>query len=114
MARWRRDRNTGRLGALPLSSPRCCRLSLTFRTWSRGRLAGHDPISCFIEMKIAERFQISEGERSALFYALLPKEVGCSSNSSKVAGLFESDDFRAKELLKTANWSAGCPGRSAN
>ena len=70
-----------------------------------GQPAGHVLRSCFIGMKIAERLQLSEEERSALFYALLLKDAGCSSNSSKVAALFESDDFRAKRELKTVNWS---------
>ena len=70
-----------------------------------GQPAGHVLRSCFIGMKVAERLQLSEGERSALFYALLLKDAGCSSNSSKVAALFESDDFRAKKALKTVNWS---------
>jgi HD-GYP domain-containing protein (c-di-GMP phosphodiesterase class II) len=56
-------------------------------------------------MKVAKRLQLSEEERSALFYALLVKDAGCSSNSSKVAALFESDEFRVKKQLKTANWS---------
>ncbi|QIN80529.1 HD domain-containing protein [Rubrobacter marinus] len=70
-----------------------------------GQPAGHVLRSCFIGMKVAERLQLTEEERSALFYALLLKDAGCSSNSSKVAALFESDDFRAKKALKTSNWS---------
>lgn len=70
-----------------------------------GQPAGHVLRSCFIGMKVAESLQLSEDERSALFYALLLKDAGCSSNSSKVAALFESDDFRAKGKLKTVDWS---------
>lgn len=70
-----------------------------------GQPAGHVLRSCFIGMKVAERLKLSQEERSALFYALLLKDAGCSSNSSKVAALFESDDFRAKGALKTIDWS---------
>ena len=61
--------------------------------------------SCFIGMKIAERLNVDEGRRSALFYALLLKDAGCSSNASNVTALFGSDDFRAKRKLKTVDWS---------
>ena len=70
-----------------------------------GQPAGHVLRSCLIGMKVAQRLRLSEEERSALFYALLLKDAGCSSNSSKVAALFESDDFRAKQALKTVDWS---------
>ncbi len=72
---------------------------------AEGQAAGHVLRSCFIGMKVAQRLRLSEEERSALFYALLLKDAGCSSNSSKVAALFESDDFRAKKALKTTDWS---------
>ena len=70
-----------------------------------GQPAGHVLRSCFIGMNVAERLQLSEEERSALFYALLLKDAGCSSNSSKVAALFESDDLQVKRALKTVDWS---------
>ncbi len=56
-------------------------------------------------MTIAKRLQLSEEQRSALFYALLLKDAGCSSNASKVTALFGADDFGAKKSFKTVNWS---------
>jgi response regulator RpfG family c-di-GMP phosphodiesterase len=56
-------------------------------------------------MTIAERLQLSEDQRSALFYALLLKDAGCSSNAWKVTALFGADDFGVKKNLKTVNWS---------
>ena len=56
-------------------------------------------------MTIAERLQLSEEQRSALFYALLLKDAGCSSNAWKVTALFGADDFGVKKNLKTVNWS---------
>jgi HD-GYP domain-containing protein (c-di-GMP phosphodiesterase class II) len=46
-----------------------------------GQPEGHVLRSCFIGMTIAERLQLSEEQRSALFYALLLKDAGCSSNA---------------------------------
>ncbi|CAA9424215.1 MAG: hypothetical protein AVDCRST_MAG80-142 [uncultured Rubrobacteraceae bacterium] len=70
-----------------------------------GQPEGHVLRSCFIGMTIAERLQLSEEQRSALFYALLLKDTGCSSNASKVSALFATDDFGVKKNFKTVNWS---------
>ncbi|MGI8910333.1 MAG: hypothetical protein ACR2JR_07250 [Rubrobacteraceae bacterium] len=70
-----------------------------------GQPEGHVLRSCFIGMMIGERVGLSNEDRSALFYALLLKDAGCSSNASKLAALFGSDDFRAKRAFKTVNWS---------
>jgi hypothetical protein len=56
-------------------------------------------------MTIAERLQLSEEQRSGLFYALLLKDAGCSSNASKMSTLFDTDDLVAKRTLKTIDWS---------
>lgn len=70
-----------------------------------GQPEGHVLRSCFIGMKIGERLGLSEEDRSALFYALLLKDAGCSSNASKITALFGSDDFEVKKAFKTVNWS---------
>jgi len=70
-----------------------------------GQPEGHVVRSCFIGMMIAEQVGLSDEERSELFYALLLKDAGCSSNASEVTALFGSDDFRAKRDFKTVNWS---------
>ena len=70
-----------------------------------GQPEGHVLRSCFIGMSIAERLRLSEEQRSALFYALLLKDAGCSSNASRVTALFGADDFGAKKALKTVDWS---------
>lgn len=71
-----------------------------------GQPAGHVIRSCFIGMTIAERLNLSEEERSALFYAMLLKDAGCSSNASKMSALFDADDFEAKRAVKTVNWTS--------
>ena len=70
-----------------------------------GQPEGHVLRSCFIGMTIAERLQLSEEQSSALFYALLLKDAGCSSNASRVTTLFGADDFGVKKNFKTVNWS---------
>jgi len=65
-----------------------------------GQPEGHAIRSCFIGMALAERLGLPEERRSALFYALLLKDAGCSSNASKVAALFDADDAGVKMALK--------------
>jgi putative nucleotidyltransferase with HDIG domain len=65
-----------------------------------GQPEGHAVRSCFIGMSVAERLGLSEERRSALFYALLLKDAGCSSNASRVAALLDADDSGAKSALK--------------
>lgn len=70
-----------------------------------GQPEGHSLRSCFIGMTIGGRIGLDAEEQSALFYALLLKDAGCSSNASKVTALFGADDFGAKKALKTVDWS---------
>jgi hypothetical protein len=65
-----------------------------------GQPEGHAVRSCFIGMSVAERLGLSEERRSALFYALLLKDAGCSSNASRVAAVLDADDSGAKGALK--------------
>ena len=70
-----------------------------------GQPEGHIVRSCYIGMMVGERLGLTEEQRSALFYALLLKDAGCSSNASRVTALFDSDDFQAKRKMKTVDWS---------
>lgn len=62
--------------------------------------------SCAIGMRLAEILGLSHDERSALFYALLMKDLGCSSNASRFAVLFAADDHALKTRLSQIDWSA--------
>lgn len=64
-----------------------------------GQPEGHCIRACFIGMSVAGRLGLSEEDRSALFYALLLKDAGCSSNASRVAALFDADDPVVKREL---------------
>jgi HD-GYP domain-containing protein (c-di-GMP phosphodiesterase class II) len=70
-----------------------------------GQPEGHVVRSCFIGMTVGGRLGLTEEQRSALFYALLLKDAGCSSTSSGVAALFDADDFEVKKTLKTTDRS---------
>ncbi|CAN5784887.1 3'3'-cGAMP-specific phosphodiesterase [soil metagenome] len=69
-----------------------------------GQPQGHVVRSSYIGMVLGERIGLDEEQRSALFYALLLKDAGCSSNASRTSALFEADDFEVKRKFKTVDW----------
>src|SRR5438094_6199079 len=71
---------------------------------TEGQPLGHAGRSCLLGMRIAEELRLSDGERSDLFYALLMKDAGCSSNAARVSQLFGGDDQLAKRGLWERDW----------
>ena len=71
-----------------------------------GQPEGHSVRSCLIGMRVANRLGLDADARSALFYALLLKDAGCSSNASKMSALFEADDIEVKKRVKTVDWTS--------
>ena len=74
----------GRISLSEVLSALSCALDLT-----EGAPAGHTMRTCLIGMRIAESIGIDTEQRSALYYALLLKDAGCSSNAGRMAALFE-------------------------
>lgn len=72
---------------------------------TEGQPPGHAVRSCLIGMRLAEELDLDESTRSALYYALLLKDAGCSSNAAKICALFGGDDLRLKTGVKTVDWS---------
>jgi HD-GYP domain-containing protein (c-di-GMP phosphodiesterase class II) len=81
-----------------------CALDIT-----EGQPPGHAVRTCLIGMRIAERAGVPMEERGALFYALLLKDLGCSSNASRLCSLFEADDRALKREHKLTDWSRSGP-----
>jgi HD-GYP domain-containing protein (c-di-GMP phosphodiesterase class II) len=77
---------------------------------TEGQPCGHSARSCLVAMHIAEKLHLPAAERSALFYAVLLKDAGCSSNAAKMAYLFGADDRKIKHDLKSINWSKAIEG----
>lgn len=72
---------------------------------TEGQLPGHAARSCLIGMRLARELCLNDDDRSALFYALLLKDLGCSSNAAKMCWLFGADDRMIKRDLKLVNWT---------
>jgi hypothetical protein len=64
---------------------------------------GHAVRSCAIGMRIGEEIGLDATKRSSLFYALLLKDAGCSSNAAKLSALFGADDFELKRARKLSD-----------
>ena len=70
---------------------------------TEGQPMGHAVRSCAIGMRIGEEIGRDDDARSSLFYALLLKDAGCSSNAAKLSALFGADDFELKRARKLTN-----------
>lgn len=71
---------------------------------TEGQPLGHAARGCLIGMRMAEELRLSADERSDLFYALLMKDAGCSSNAARVSQLFGGNDQDAKRGLWERDW----------
>jgi len=72
---------------------------------AEGQAAGHALRCCVVGMTLGERLGLGAERRSELYYALLLKDAGCSSNASRVAALLAADDRDVKRALKLTDWS---------
>jgi len=68
---------------------------------TEGLPEGHAVRTCVVGMRLAEVLGLPEADRSSLFYALLLKDAGCSTNAAPVAELFGHDDRAVKADKKT-------------
>ena len=67
---------------------------------TQGYPQGHSMRGAIIGMRLAEELRLSAADRFALFYALLLKDLGCSSNAAKIAHLFGADDHLLKRSAR--------------
>src|SRR5450755_1953306 len=73
---------------------------------TEGQARGHTERSCMIGMRLAAALDLDDAGRSSLFYALLLKDAGCSSNASKVASVFGADDAVVKSTRRLTDTSS--------
>ena len=99
----------GQTGAVP-EPPQQVRLSEVLSGLSyaldltEGHPRGHSARSCLIGMRIARELGLSADRQSDLFYALLLKDAGCSSNAARVSQLFGGSDQEAKHDVWLRDW----------
>lgn len=72
---------------------------------AEGQPMGHSVRTTMIGMRIAAILQLPEKDASALFYALLLKDLGCSSNSAALSELYGGDDRALKKAHRLIDWT---------
>jgi HD-GYP domain-containing protein (c-di-GMP phosphodiesterase class II) len=70
-----------------------------------GRPAGHCVRCCWIGIHIGREIGLSESQIWELYYTLLVKDVGCSSNAARICQIYMMDDIAFKRDLMTVNGS---------
>ena len=68
---------------------------------TEGQPKGHCVRACWIGMHIGRKIGLAERELWELYYTLLLKDLGCSSNAARICELYLSDDLQFKRDFKT-------------
>jgi len=68
---------------------------------TEGQPAGHCVRCCWIGMHIGRRIGLGEDQLWELYYTLLLKDLGCSSNAARICELYLTDDLGFKREFKT-------------
>ncbi|MEO8904148.1 MAG: HD domain-containing phosphohydrolase [Polyangiaceae bacterium] len=72
---------------------------------TEGQPAGHCVRCCLIGMRIGRAVGLPEESLWELYYTLLLKDVGCSSNAARICELYMTDDISFKRDFKWVNGS---------
>ena len=68
---------------------------------TEGQPAGHCVRCCWIGMHIGRQIGLSSDQLWELYYTLLLKDLGCSSNAARICELYLTDDLDFKRGFKT-------------
>lgn len=72
---------------------------------TEGQPAGHSVRACWVGMNIGKALRLSAVDLGHLYYVLLLKDLGCSSNAARICELYEADDRAFKQGYKTVGTS---------
>jgi putative nucleotidyltransferase with HDIG domain len=72
---------------------------------TEGQPMGHSVRACIMGMRIGKQIGLPLSELGDLYYSLLLKDAGCSSNSSRLFHTLNADEIRAKGDVKTTDWT---------
>nr|WP_314258574.1 HD domain-containing phosphohydrolase [uncultured Devosia sp.] len=67
---------------------------------TEGQPVGHSLRCCWLGMHLGRRIGLSQGQLSDLYYTLLLKDIGCSSNAARICRLYLTDDLSFKGAYK--------------
>jgi HD-GYP domain-containing protein (c-di-GMP phosphodiesterase class II) len=72
---------------------------------TEGQPAGHCVRCCWIGTQIGQEIGVSEFQLWELYYTLLLKDLGCSSNAARICQLYLADDLQFKHDFKQIDGS---------
>lgn len=72
---------------------------------TEGQPEGHCIRCCWIGMNVGQRLGLPESQLWELYYVLLLKDLGCSSNASRICELYLTDDLSFKRDFKWVDGS---------
>lgn len=72
---------------------------------TEGQPEGHCIRACFIGSRVGQALGLNAGELGELYYTVLLKDLGCSSNAARICELYEADDRAFKQGFKTVGTS---------
>ena len=72
---------------------------------TEGQTMGHSVRACMIGMRLARQIRMNPDEQADLYYTLLLKDAGCSSNASRLFHILSADEIQAKCDVKTTDWT---------
>lgn len=65
----------------------------------------HSVRTCVLGMRIAAEIGLSEAVQNELYYALILKDSGCSTNASEMFHALQADEIKAKGDVKRLDWT---------
>jgi HD-GYP domain-containing protein (c-di-GMP phosphodiesterase class II) len=70
-----------------------------------GQPEGHAIRCCLIGLRIGSHLGLSHDQLRDLYFALLMKDAGCSSNASRMCQIVAGDEIAAKAGVKLTDWT---------
>ncbi|MFW8636196.1 HD-GYP domain-containing protein [Cribrihabitans pelagius] len=70
---------------------------------TEGQPKGHCVRCCWIGMQVAAALELAPQARAQLYFTLLMKDLGCSSNAARICELYQTDDLAFKREFKKVN-----------
>jgi putative nucleotidyltransferase with HDIG domain len=71
---------------------------------TEGAVQGHALRTCLLGMRLAEHVGVPRRKMQALYYALLLKDIGCSSNAARLCQIIGGDERAFKHMVKRDDW----------
>lgn len=74
---------------------------------TEGQPEGHCIRCAYIGTRLGQHIEMTDRELADLYYTLLLKDLGCSSNAARICSLYLADDISFKRDFKTIDGSLG-------